>query len=290
MRWLGLFALSVSKEVVIMREKGVMKTATTLFIAVLMLAGCASAPRRPAPSEGVIFQHPVQKVREAAVEALDVLGFEIKKQEPFYIQGFRPRKGGFIVVPGGDSVGIWLESQAQDRTRVLVTTAKTFVGIAGLKRWQRKVVAGMRTVFGKEVVGPFCEQYLTALERGDCEAVAQMLFIGREPQQSLTGARKSIAMDQVFRKWLGECRERRITKVNISSDQGPTVATVEYEAQFENGECDIILTLEKQDEQWMVKAVNYMSADLLRLTKPSEFQKDLQKAMQEMDESDNTMP
>ena len=119
-----------------------MKIVTTLSIAAFVI-GCASVPKRPAESSGVVFQQSLEKTREAAIDALVVLGFDIKKQETSYVEGFRPRKVGLFVGSGGETVGIWLESLDNDRTRVLVKTAKSLVGIVGQKTWDEEVLQEM---------------------------------------------------------------------------------------------------------------------------------------------------
>lgn len=106
-------------------------------------------PKKPVESPRAVFQQPVEKIWKAAVDALVVLCFGIKKQEDFFVEGFRPRKVGFFVGRGEETVGIWLESLAQDRTRVLVKTAKSLVGIAGQKNWDVKVLAEMENALGK---------------------------------------------------------------------------------------------------------------------------------------------
>ncbi|MDP2753621.1 MAG: hypothetical protein Q8P40_04440 [Nitrospirota bacterium] len=73
--------------------------------------------------EGVVFQKQIEVVQKAAVDALVVLGFDVKKTEPTYVEGSRPRKIGLFVGSGGETVGIWLESLEPEKTvvRVIVT-------------------------------------------------------------------------------------------------------------------------------------------------------------------------
>jgi hypothetical protein len=122
-------------------------TAALVLIAPLLVA-CASAPDLP-QAPGVVFARPVEKTRQGAVDALVVLGFDVKKQEPTYVEGFRPRKVGLLVGSGGETVGIWLEPGGEQRTRVRVDTAKSFVGIAGQKNWDAEVLAQMEKTLGK---------------------------------------------------------------------------------------------------------------------------------------------
>ena len=70
-------------------------------------------------------------------------GFDVEKNEPLYVQGFKPRKIGIIVGSGGETVGIWLEAVDPARTRVWISTAKSALGIAGQKSWNAEVLAEM---------------------------------------------------------------------------------------------------------------------------------------------------
>jgi len=133
-----------------MKKRSFVEVATMLCIAVVILVSCASVPKKPVESTGILFQQPIEKVREAAIDALVVLGFDIKKQKDLYIEGFRPRKVGFFVGSGGETVGIWLEPLAQDRTRVLVKTAKSLVGIVGQKNWDDEILSEMKKVLNKK--------------------------------------------------------------------------------------------------------------------------------------------
>lgn len=133
-----------------MECKNVVKVAPILFIAAVILVGCASVPKKPAETSGVVFQQPVEQTRKTSINALVVLGFDVKKEEGFYIEGYRPRKVGFFVGSGGETVGIWLEPLGQDQTRVLVKTATTLAGRAGQKNWDNEVLAEMEKALGKK--------------------------------------------------------------------------------------------------------------------------------------------
>ncbi len=107
----------------------------------LLLAGCASTPKAKDAKSSAVYPQPIEKVQKAAVDALTVIGCEIKKQDPTYVEGFRPHKVGAFVGSGGETVGVWLASQGPEQTEVKVTTAKSFVGAAGQKKWDDEVLA-----------------------------------------------------------------------------------------------------------------------------------------------------
>ncbi|NOT54974.1 MAG: hypothetical protein HOP18_10245 [Deltaproteobacteria bacterium] len=104
---------------------------------------------RGAAQAGTVFAQPVEKTQKAAVDALVVLGFEIKKTEPLHIEGYRPHKVGLFVGSGGETAGVWLESIGADQTRVVVDTAKSFVGIVGQKNWDSEILAEMSKALSK---------------------------------------------------------------------------------------------------------------------------------------------
>jgi len=111
--------------------------------AALGVAGCASTPNQNSGTPNLSFPHPLAKVRQAAIDALVVCGFEIKKQEAAYVEGRRPHKAGLFVGSGGETVGVWLEAAAPERTNVTIATAKSFVGVVGQKNWDAQVTAEM---------------------------------------------------------------------------------------------------------------------------------------------------
>ncbi len=119
-------------------------------LALILLSGCASTPVANDPAALVInFQQSIERVHIAAVDALVVTGFDIKKQEPEYVEGFRPPKMGLVVGSGGETVGIWLTEQGVNETRVTIDTAKSFVGIIGQRNWNTQVMDEMTKALTK---------------------------------------------------------------------------------------------------------------------------------------------
>ena len=122
----------------------VLKRIILIGLTLTFAAGCTSTPvaNDPAAFDSV-FQQPIEKVQIAAVDALVVTGFDLKKQELKYVEGFRPRKIGLIVGSGGETVGIWLTEQGTNKTSVKIDTAKSFVGIIGQKNWNAEIMNEM---------------------------------------------------------------------------------------------------------------------------------------------------
>ena len=114
-----------------------------LGMSLALMAGCASTPVASDATPTTVFQQPVEQVRKAAMDALVVTGFDITKQEPTYVEGFRPRKVGFFVGSGGETVGVWLTAQGPNTTEVKVDTAKSLAGIVGQKNWDTEILSEM---------------------------------------------------------------------------------------------------------------------------------------------------
>jgi hypothetical protein len=123
-------------------------------VALLLAAaafGCSSTPTRPTgeAKKAVVFAQPIARAQQAAVDSLVVLGFDVKRSEPSYVEGARPRKMGLFVGSGGETLGVWLEPVSAEATKVEVDTARSFVGIAGQKVWDEEVLAEMEKTLGK---------------------------------------------------------------------------------------------------------------------------------------------
>jgi type IV pilus biogenesis protein CpaD/CtpE len=114
-----------------------------LTLASALVAGCASTPVARDATPMTVFQQPIEQVQKAAVDALVGTGFNVAKQEPTYVEGFRPRKVGLFVGSGGETVGIRLASQGPNKTEVRVDTVKSFVGIVGQKNWDAEILNEM---------------------------------------------------------------------------------------------------------------------------------------------------
>ncbi len=109
-------------------------------LSAMLFASCASAPKSSDAKTRAVFDLPQERVQTAAQHALVVTGFEIKKQETNYVEGYRPRKVGVFVGSGGESVGVWLTALAAGKTEVKIKTARTLVGGAGQKNWDNTVL------------------------------------------------------------------------------------------------------------------------------------------------------
>jgi hypothetical protein len=114
----------------------------------LTLTGCSSVPVKP-ESDGTLFDKSIDEVQKASVNALIEFGFDVTKSEPFYVEGYRPRKWGFFSSSGGETCGIWLESLGPSKTNVRVSTARTSFGIIGQRIWDDDILKDMQSELGK---------------------------------------------------------------------------------------------------------------------------------------------
>ena len=150
-----------------MMPKSFLPAFTILLFTVLAAAGCSVTPTKqdaqgaavpskqepqgaPTPTkqgaQGIVFSRTADDVQKAAANALVVKGFDIKKEEPLYVEGARPRTLGVLAA---ETVGVWLESLGPTRTRVRIETTKPAVGF-GHKDWDAPVLEEMEKALGKK--------------------------------------------------------------------------------------------------------------------------------------------
>ena len=83
---------------------------------------------------------PAAKVQKAAADALTVLGVEIKKNEPGFLEGPRSRKFGAFVGSGGEVLSIRITPKDDATSEVQVRTTKTMLGRMGQKVWDQPMI------------------------------------------------------------------------------------------------------------------------------------------------------
>jgi hypothetical protein len=100
------------------------------------------------------YPSPLPKVKEAAVEALQALEFEVKKNTKDSLEAHKARHVGVFVGSGGEKVRLDFredEQNGQKGTMVTGETKKGFVGRAGQKTWTDAVLAQTACILQKEV-------------------------------------------------------------------------------------------------------------------------------------------
>ena len=133
--------------------KIVLTAGTLLLPCIAILAGCSATPVKPGGSQqGEFREFPksVDVVRQAAVDALAVKGFEITKSESFYVEGYRPRTWGFFCTPGGETSGIWLEQAGPSLTKAWISTAISSFGRLCQKDWTAAIVTEMENTLNSQ--------------------------------------------------------------------------------------------------------------------------------------------
>ena len=84
--------------------------------------------------------YPMNKVLDAARQALDTYGCDVKKdkEKADYLECTRDRHVGVFVGSGGEKVTVKLSAKGNE-TRVEIKTGKGFVGRLGKKNWSTPI-------------------------------------------------------------------------------------------------------------------------------------------------------
>ena len=79
---------------------------------------------------------------DAARQALNTYGCDVKKEKPDYLECTRDRHVGAFVGSGGEKVTVQLSTKGSE-TRVEIKTGKGFVGRLGKKNWSTPIFDDM---------------------------------------------------------------------------------------------------------------------------------------------------
>ena len=73
-----------------------------------------------------------------------MFGFDVKTDQPDYVEGVRPRKFNLIWGnPGGERVRVWLTPTGSEETRVVITSERAVLGMVAQKNWVRDMAHQM---------------------------------------------------------------------------------------------------------------------------------------------------
>ena len=89
--------------------------------------------------------YPMDKVLDAAKQALVTYGCSIKKEKPDYLECTRDRHIGVFVGSGGEKVKVKFSAKDSE-TRVQINTGKGFVGRVGKKNWSTPIFNEMMKI------------------------------------------------------------------------------------------------------------------------------------------------
>ncbi len=109
--------------------------------------GEAESAKEPKGATTVLVEQPIERVQEAALNALAVIGCKMRKTEATYLEAKRSNKMGLAVGSGGEVIKIWLTAEGPGKTTVKVATVKTMVGYAGQRSWNERVVDEITKAF-----------------------------------------------------------------------------------------------------------------------------------------------
>jgi hypothetical protein len=122
--------------------------------AIVLMFAAATASAEKYDGVVVTFDKPAEEVHKAAVDALTVVGVEIKKDEPLLVEGKRKNKMGAFVGSGGEVLSVTLTSVDAGKTQAKVRTTKTMLGRAGQKVWDQQVIDEMNKTLGTAAPAP----------------------------------------------------------------------------------------------------------------------------------------
>ena len=115
----------------------------SVLLAAMLIAAAPAALAEKYDGMTVTFDHPPETVQKAAIDALTVVGVELKKQEPLFLEGKRKNKVGLFVGSGGEVLSVALTALDGGKTQAKIRTTKTFVGRAGQKVWDQPIADEM---------------------------------------------------------------------------------------------------------------------------------------------------
>ena len=115
-----------------------------IFLMALIVSSCASTPEQSNVDRHEVFYETMENTQAAAIEALTALGFEVKKNEATYVEGYRPIKVNLSARSGGETIGVWLNPVGKDKVNVKVSTAKSRINVVKQKTWDNELIAEMK--------------------------------------------------------------------------------------------------------------------------------------------------
>ena len=126
----------------------------SLIVLLLMLSVVIAAPanqeKENDPSKGSkdvdqTVVYPIDKVLDAAKQAIATYGCSVKKEKADYLECTRDRHVGVFVGSGGEKVKVKLSAKGSE-TRVQINTGKGFVGRLGKKNWSTPIFDEMMKI------------------------------------------------------------------------------------------------------------------------------------------------
>lgn len=125
------------------------RSSSLMTIALALLASAPLALADKYDGLTATFNGSMEVVHKAAVDALAVVGVDVKKDEPGFLEGKRHNKMGLVLGSGGEVLSVTLTAVDANKTEVKVRTTKTFVGRAGQKVWDQPVLDEISKALGE---------------------------------------------------------------------------------------------------------------------------------------------
>lgn len=133
-----------------MKVKPILISSLVAMVLALSVVSALGNQEKDDPSKGSkdvdqTVAYPMDKVLDAAKQALATYGCSIKKEKPDYLECTRDRHIGVFVGSGGEKVKVKLSAKGSE-TRVQVQTGKGFVGRLGKKNWSTPIFDEMMKI------------------------------------------------------------------------------------------------------------------------------------------------
>lgn len=109
---------------------------------------------------------------------------------------------------------------------------------------------------GEASVAPIADQYLELVAAGNFEEAYDR--IGNKWTESQSFEEFS-TFHRMINSKLGDYQSRKITGTNITRGTSASSARLVYSAVFQNGTCEITITLEKIESEWKVQGARFNS-------------------------------
>jgi hypothetical protein len=110
-------------------------------------------PTKGSKNVDEVVNYPMGLVLDAARQAMETYGCEIKKEKEDYLEGTRSRHLGAFVGSGGEKIKVKL-SKEKEGTRVKINTGKGFVGRMGKKNWSTPIFKEMMRLLEESATNP----------------------------------------------------------------------------------------------------------------------------------------
>ena len=119
----------------------IMQRLMIIVVVGMMCVSCATTPKKVSSTPSRIYTASPDQLHRAAVAAFQKLGLEVFKedQKGLYVEGGRRPLYLPVFGHGGETVGVFIEPQADGKARVSIDNRRTFWGRVFTVDWTDKL-------------------------------------------------------------------------------------------------------------------------------------------------------